>query len=77
VRFETGSKLVLYSDGLFEVRGEDGEYYGVERLADRIASLKDRDGKTMIDSVVRDVDRFWDGKSDRDDVAIVVIEFAG
>ncbi len=75
IKFSTGDKLFLYSDGLFEMRGTDEEIYGMERLADKVDSLKNKDGKTIIETLVKEVDLFWNGNSDCDDVAIIVVEF--
>ena len=34
---EPGDRVVLYSDGVVEARGADGEFFGVDRLADLVA----------------------------------------
>jgi sigma-B regulation protein RsbU (phosphoserine phosphatase) len=74
IQLKAGDRLVLYSDGLTEVRNADGEHFGTRRLlaaldAGRRLSLADaRDG------LVRTVEE-WRGDQPRhDDMSVLLVE---
>ncbi len=77
VTFGHGDKLLLYTDGLFETEGRDGEPYGLDRLKKIIDDSHSSSCKKIIDLLVYEADNFWDGESERDDIALVAIELSG
>ncbi len=73
---DVGDRLFLYTDGLFEARGEGGKHIGSARLLEYIESHCD--GHTLDEVVDRLVDRgrggFLDGADVTDDITVVVAE---
>ncbi len=75
VSFSKGDKLFMYSDGIFEVPDSNGEMYGLRALKEMVCANRDKSGKEMIETIIKDVDAYWNGESQRDDVAVLVLEF--
>lgn len=77
VHLVPGDVLVLYTDGLVEVRNPDGEEYGYERLADAIAALRARPADEIREALL-DAHRVWaDGADPADDLSLVVMRWTG
>lgn len=76
IDFLSGDKLIVYSDGTYETKDESGNLYGMERFEDRVKAFSKEPPSKIIDGIVDDVQKHWDGKSERDDIAIVAIEFS-
>ena len=70
-----GDKIFMYSDGIFEVPGKDGNLYGLQKLKELLSANRAKPIRELIETVIKDVDGFWDGESQRDDVAVVALEF--
>jgi serine phosphatase RsbU (regulator of sigma subunit) len=75
VSFTKGDKLIIYSDGVHETRGKNGDMYGLERLVKLIQNCRKAPVKEILAELVKEVGNFWDGKSARDDMAVVIVEF--
>jgi serine phosphatase RsbU (regulator of sigma subunit) len=71
-----GDKLVLYSDGLTETENAEGVFFDSDRLR---VFLRDNSRKGAADlhaSLLAAVDRFSEGGVVRDDVTLLVLEYA-
>ena len=67
----SGDVFVMHTDGVYESRNESGEFYGLERLANVVAS-HDGSAAALRDAIVRDVDAFRGTAEQADDVTVVV-----
>jgi sigma-B regulation protein RsbU (phosphoserine phosphatase) len=67
-----GEMMVLYTDGVTEVRGVDG-FYGAGRLVKVVGSVKHPSGETVVDRLRADIKAFQRARL-HDDIAILVIE---
>lgn len=77
VTLAPGDVLVLYTDGLIEVRNPDGEEYGYERLAAAVAAQRDRSADDIRDALL-DAHRTWSAGADAsDDLSLLVMRWAG
>jgi serine phosphatase RsbU (regulator of sigma subunit) len=67
-----GDAVVLYTDGVIEARNEEGEEFGLERLAELLATCGGRSAEGIARRIERSV---LDHRGERteDDVAIVVL----
>ncbi len=72
-RFDRGSSMVGYTDGLVERRGENLDI-GLERLRLAVAETRPLAVTTQVDEVV---ERCLEGQHPDDDVALVVVRHAG
>lgn len=78
IRIAPGTRIVMYTDGLVDRRGESVDL-GIERL---VTAVQAQTGRLDPDEICKDlIDRLLDTESDadgaRDDVAIVVVELLG
>jgi sigma-B regulation protein RsbU (phosphoserine phosphatase) len=76
VRLAPGDKVVIYSDGLTETENSEGEFFGTEGLS---ACARDhfRDSATELHAaLLAALDRFSEGGVVRDDITILVLEYA-
>ncbi len=77
VRLAPGDVLVLYTDGLVEVRNPDGEEYGYERLASLVAAHRDQSAGEIRDALL-DAHRSWGQGADApDDLSLLVMVWHG
>jgi serine phosphatase RsbU (regulator of sigma subunit) len=75
IELKSGDKVILYSDGVFETFNKKGEMYGMKRLKEVINKSRSASPKEIVKNLLHDTDDFWDGESDRDDIAVLAIEF--
>ncbi len=76
IEFGPGDKLLLYTDGVLDVAGPQGQMLGAERLAGAAAEHADQNGPDFLESVIGAVEGFADGRPD-DDITIALVEFVG
>ncbi|MBZ0266208.1 SpoIIE family protein phosphatase [bacterium] len=73
-RFNPGSTLVLFSDGVTEAERADGEMYEEERLLQIVKRNLTEPPDKMIRSIVRSVKGFAAGFEQSDDITLMVIK---
>lgn len=71
-----GDMLFLYTDGLSEASGEDGEY-GIDRLTNLVAGLASCCAVAVISACLDDLRGFASATSGMDDVTLLAICHAG
>lgn len=77
--FPEGSKVLLFTDGLFEEFNSKMEEYGEERIAEKLNSELKKKGKTksvanLIEILTKDVDKHRGKEKINDDITILGIE---
>jgi hypothetical protein len=70
--FGSGDVFVMHSDGVYEMRNEADESYGLDRLLTLVAALPDLDATGIRDAIVDDIESFRGSVPQQDDVTIVV-----
>jgi phosphoserine phosphatase RsbU/P len=71
VELGAGDVVVFYTDGVPEGR-RGAEFYGEERLAERVRALRGQGAEAVAQGIVDDVVSFQGGLP-RDDIALVVV----
>lgn len=71
---ESGSIMVLISDGITETRNNNGEFYGKKRIEQLISEHKDLSSNQILNKVIESVELFQGSGSRHDDITIVVIK---
>ena len=76
VTLAPGDRLYLFTDGIAEYTGADGDF-GEERLEQHLAHAPTGDVQATCDEVVDAVDAFGNGRHPNDDITIVGLEYRG
>jgi serine phosphatase RsbU (regulator of sigma subunit) len=74
VRLNPGDLVVLYSDGVTEMRNEDKEEYGRLRLQSLIIENNRLNASELVDKIVSDVDVFRGNVQPHDDMTTLVLK---
>jgi sigma-B regulation protein RsbU (phosphoserine phosphatase) len=69
---EAGYVFVAYTDGITEAEGPDNEPWGMERLENLLRSCRNRTPEQIIRRILDEVAAFANGRSQRDDVTLLV-----
>jgi len=70
-----GDRILLFTDGIVEAKNDDESLYGYDRLTSFIYNNYDKEPKTFVDDLVKDVENFCGKRPPDDDRAILFIEF--
>ncbi len=74
LRWRPGDLLVVATDGFTDSTAPDGSLYGVDRLADAIARVSERDPEVIVNALLEDVDAFRQGRPAADDQTVMVLK---
>jgi sigma-B regulation protein RsbU (phosphoserine phosphatase) len=70
-QLQFGDELIFYTDGITEARNPAGELFGIHRLDHELENCS-LQAKALLDSVLRAVERFGEGRPADDDRTIIV-----
>lgn len=73
-RLEPGDALLLYTDGMVEAHGKDGEEFGVGRLTRAFLELRDLPCDEMARELIQRVSGYAGGGEPEDDLTVVVLK---
>jgi len=74
-RLNSGDKLLLYTDGVFEYQNHRGEFYGNEQFQQKLIDLNDRPVSKLVDMQFQALMEFGKGAAPKDDISLLGIEF--
>jgi sigma-B regulation protein RsbU (phosphoserine phosphatase) len=74
---EPGDALVLFTDGLTEGRGPDGEEYGVKRLSEQVTRQGRSGSGELTRRCVEDLAAFRAGGASHDDLTLMTVKRTG
>lgn len=77
VKLEPGDRFLVFSDGITECPGPDGEELGTAGLVEMIRSHSGVGGEEFLARLTWDLDRHTGGADFPDDVSAVLLEFSG
>lgn len=69
---ENGDFMVLYSDGLTEIRNPEKEEFGRNRLVDVIESSRSRSAESLLNEIIDSMNIFTCGMKPIDDITLIV-----
>lgn len=70
---EPGDRLVLFTDGIVEMRNEQTELFGYERLVPIIRREKHGTAQDLVDAIVEELQAFCPQRPYKDDVTLLVL----
>ena len=71
---QPGQLLVLYTDGVTEAMGENGEEYGRERLEAAVRAGRNLSSRDLITAIQQDVLAWTDGRGASDDMTFFIVK---
>lgn len=74
ITLEKGDRVLLYTDGLLETPSEDNEPFGMQRLLETLTNNTDENIEDLRDLVVKALNKHAGGKSEHDDVTLLLLE---
>jgi len=74
VKFFPGDVVVLYTDGITEMRNEEKEEYGLNRVQKFLINNPNLSAKEFIEQIVDDVDEYRGNAQPHDDMTILVMK---
>lgn len=74
INLEMNDFLVIYTDGITEAMNEEEQFYGEERLIEKVKELKDKSAKEITQLLIEDVQKFSALGKYSDDRTIVTIK---
>jgi phosphoserine phosphatase RsbU/P len=72
-QLETGDVFVAYTDGITETESQGDELWGPQKLENLLRSCRDRKPAQIIRRSLDEVEAFANGRSQRDDMTLVVV----
>lgn len=73
ITLASGDLLVIYSDGVTDMRNPAGDSFGADRLADLVSSQRQQDAESIARSVYETVQAHRNGAQAFDDFTLVVV----
>jgi sigma-B regulation protein RsbU (phosphoserine phosphatase) len=74
IPFDAGDVFLFYSDGITDMRNRDGEFFGVDRLAECVRMNRDLAPDALVDAVRRTAVAFAQCEHPTDDLTCVVVK---
>jgi phosphoserine phosphatase RsbU/P len=75
--FEPGDLVLLFTDGVLETKGVDGESFGSQRVLDMVRAVQSQQSRQIVQHLLQVVQDFSRDLPLADDITAVVVKFAG
>ncbi len=72
--FEEGDELVLYSDGVIDIKNDKEEYFGRERLLDAVKINIEKPATEQIGFIANSIYSFCGSREQNDDLTVIVLK---
>jgi sigma-B regulation protein RsbU (phosphoserine phosphatase) len=73
IQMNPGDRLILYTDGVVEIRNSRNEEYGVERLKKVVDRYGNLSASEMIQEIIMDTREFSGSQNYADDFTLVIV----
>lgn len=71
---DPGDKVILYTDGVVEMKNPNNELYGTERLYELLEKIKNKPVSEIVNSIKTALEIFGQGVAVEDDISIMCFE---
>jgi sigma-B regulation protein RsbU (phosphoserine phosphatase) len=75
IRLQPGDKIVLYTDGVLDLRNPTGVFFGKQRLYDALQTYGSHSAQKLVDALTHATYEFAGNARNRDDISLMVIEY--
>ena len=72
--FEDGDELILYSDGVIDIKNDKDEYFGKERLLDAVKVNIEKSAAEQVGFIANNIYSFCASREQTDDITIIVLK---
>ena len=72
-----GDTIIVYTDGVTEAIGQNGDWYTVDRLRDFMLGYKSASPSTIVTAVAEDVNQFKGTAQQADDITMICLQYKG
>ena len=72
--FEDGDELILYSDGVIDIKNDEDEYYGRERLLEAVKVNIEKPAAEQVGFIANNIYSFCANREQTDDLTIIVLK---
>jgi serine phosphatase RsbU (regulator of sigma subunit) len=76
IQMKPGDSIIVYTDGVTEAIGQNGEWYTVDRLK-KILGTKSSSPETIVSAVAEDVKQFKGTAPQADDITMICLQYNG
>ena len=77
VKLNVGDIVVLYTDGVTEMRNEQKEEYGSQRFQRLLKDNKEKSADELVNIIISDVDAFRGNANPHDDMTLLILKRTG
>lgn len=77
IQMEPGDVILVYTDGVTEAIGQNGDWYTVDRLKGFLEGKKMATPSVMVSAVADDVKRFKGKAQQADDITLICLQYKG
>ncbi len=75
IQMQPGDTVIIYTDGVTEAIGQNGEWYTVERLRDFLTGFQSASPATIVTAVAEDVEQFKGTAQQADDITMICLQY--
>jgi serine phosphatase RsbU (regulator of sigma subunit) len=72
---ERGDRLLVFTDGAYEVEGAGGQFYGQQRLRETLLAGAKKPADQLLDEILVDLRRFSINGELSDDACLLALDF--
>jgi two-component system sensor histidine kinase ChiS len=76
MKFDTGDRLLLYTDGIIECRSQNSDFFGLDRLIFHVMKSNSREISESLKMIIESAHEHIGSDMFEDDVTMVMIEFS-
>jgi serine phosphatase RsbU (regulator of sigma subunit)/anti-sigma regulatory factor (Ser/Thr protein kinase) len=75
ISINNGDKLIMYTDGITEIRNQERKMFSKERLANLIKEHNNLNDENLLNVLIKEAEIFGGSKEFSDDITLVIIDF--